>query len=378
MFFHRLLFSFLTIHQLGYASSRLVNLNPLDGRDLEPALFDDPPLLMADTSNNPINPCTGQVDHLSSSLSNDDVNLFTRDPNPELNQCLPPVNIGAEPLNLKLFNDPLSVLENLVTKDKTPSGGKGPNGLGPGGPEIPGIPGLPDEDDFDRGVELWPIPDESGWKKYEGPVYGPEGFRDGSYGSERLQEEDEVLEDDDEEDDDGPCLGNYIWDLCCDGPPTVPTTPGTVWQYDAVEECDWSNYFLFLFLLIFFGGDKLIIPSSGISMDPHPPQFLDLMMISTSLTFPLSLFFTVSALVGSVLYVCPKAYHVCCQKFVSSHPFFFFTKKSNHWFSFVTSRIVELKPYTSAPNLTLSYFSTFPLFSFFAPPALPNEIRQLY
>lgn len=271
MHFHRLFFSIIAIHQIGRAHSRIVHLNPLDGRDLETSLFagtDDEPLFMADTGNK-VKPCTGQEDHLSSSLLNSDTNLFTRDPNPEHEQCLPPVNIGADvlnlgqdpllkldlnsgqdplsKLNLNLWKDPIPELERVLTKDKTPGGTGGTNGLGPGpeGPKVPpSFTPSDDEDDEERWEELFPIPDETGWADYKGPVWTKDGWSQGPFGWERRIDE--------EDDDNDPCDSlttptGFVWDLCCDGPPYVPTNPGTTWQYDAVEGCDWSKFFLDLF-----------------------------------------------------------------------------------------------------------------------------------
>ena len=259
MYFHRHFFSIIVIHQIGHAHSQIIDLNSLDGRDLETSLFNDGPLLMAD-ANNQINPCTGQVDQqLSSSFSNSNVNLFTRDPKPENEQCLPPVNIGADVHVLgsgvlNLFKDPISELEQLVTKDKASGGTGGPNGLG-SGPETPGVPPrfnpFDDEEEDDWGTELFPdSEEEEGWVPYEGDVWGPEGFKDGSYGSERRVDEEET---DDKllfgEDEDEPCNSittpaGYQWDLCCDGPPYLPPiTTNVAWKYDAVEGCDWGKFF---------------------------------------------------------------------------------------------------------------------------------------
>ena len=100
--------------------------------------------------------CAGGPDQLS--LTNVNANaetsdLFSRD-DPGA-QCLPPVNIGAEAL--QLFESPLNTLENsiLPLKDETP--------LGPSS--------IPDQAIDD--------PDNPGWKLYRGPVHfvdplGPE------------------------------------------------------------------------------------------------------------------------------------------------------------------------------------------------------------
>ena len=241
MYFHRFVSLIIAIHHIVYAHSEIDNLNPPDGRDLETSLFTgniDNDFLTADAINQ-VSSCVGPEDHLSSSISNSDIFLFARDPEHE--ECLPPVNIGADVLNL--WKDPVSELERQILNDKTP----GATGPGPEEPKPPAHILLYDPDDGD---DMFRIPDEEGWVDYEGPVYDEHGWRIDSYGSERRvedeEEENNVDEDDDDED---PCAVSYgpkgfEWDLCCDGPAYRSTTPGTVWEYDAVESCDWSKLFL--------------------------------------------------------------------------------------------------------------------------------------
>lgn len=231
------------IHHIGYAHSQIDSLNPLNGLDLETSLFtgnNDNDFLLADAINQ-INSCIAPEDHLSSSISNSDINLFTRDPEHE--ECLPPVNIGADVLNL--WKDPLSQLERQILNGKIP-GATGPGGPGP---EEPGPPDFIPLYDPEDGDDLLSIPDEEGWVDYPGPVYDEHGFRIGSYGSERRVEDEEENGFDEDDDDEDPCSASYgpngfEWDWCCDGPAYESTTPGSVWQYNAIESCDWSKFSL--------------------------------------------------------------------------------------------------------------------------------------
>lgn len=198
---------------------------------------------------------TGQEDLLfSSSVPSTNIDLFARDRNhPDHEQCLPPVNIGADALNL--WKDPLFELERQM---KTPGSGPGGSGPGPGpGPEGPKLPPLLvpfDNPELPEKPEEDPESNPLVWQDYEGSVYDEFGWRIGSYGSERLEEDVVGDENGIDEEDYNPCTApwrpdGYAYDLCCNGP-AYKSRQVTGWKYDAVESCDWSEFFPSLLLFL--------------------------------------------------------------------------------------------------------------------------------
>lgn len=266
MYFPRLVSLVIATYKISNAYAELNHLNMFnddDGVDLKTSSFfagngnDDASYTAEDAINQQMTTncvsTTSQEDLLLSTGSpSSNTNLFVRDHE----QCLPPVNIGANVLNL--WQDPLFELERQITTptsgDKTP-GATGPlEGLGPGlgpgpgpgsGPEGPKIPSLlapfdhPDESN-DLGS------DQPDWKDYEGSEYDKQGTRIDSYGSERLDDDDIDGEYGIDEEEYNPCKApwrpdGYVYDLCCTGPAFM-SRQVTEWKYDAVMSCDRSEF----------------------------------------------------------------------------------------------------------------------------------------
>lgn len=193
------------------------------------------------------NPCVstiGQEDHLLStnSPSSSNINLFARDHE----ECLPPVNIGADVRNL--WTDPLFELERQITTptsgDGTPdaTGPLGGLGSGPGpGPEGPKIPTLlspfdhPDQPDGSDDLGS----DQPDFEDYAG-----------SSSSERLEDDVFDREYRIDEEDFNPCKApwrpdGYEYDLCCIGKAFL-SRQVTGWKYDVIDLCDFSESFCLL------------------------------------------------------------------------------------------------------------------------------------
>lgn len=273
MYFPCLVYLIIAIHEINHAHSESNNLNIFnddDGVDLETPIFsvgnggDDTSLTADDAIKQQLtSTCIGTIDQedfLSASSSSSNTNLFVRDRDQQDHeQCLPPVNIGADVLNL--WKDPLFELERQSTPttngDKTPDATKplgdlspGP-GPGPGpGPEGPKIPTLlapfdhSEQSDQSNDLES----DQPVWNEYEGRENDKSGFGTGSFGSERLEDYDIDTEIDDE--DYNPCKApwrpdGYKYDLCCNGQAFL-SRQVTEWKYDAVDSCDLSEFVLLL------------------------------------------------------------------------------------------------------------------------------------
>ena len=253
---------------VGYARSESDNLNLFNDDDVnsETSLLfagngkEDESLTADDAINKQLTTtCVGTIGQedllLPSSTPSTNMDLFARDRNhQDHEQCLPPVNIGADTLNL--WKDPLSELERQIT---APGPGPGPGGSSPGpgpgpGPEGPRVPPLlvPFDNPEQPKESDDPNSDQPVWEDFEGSVYEEFGWRIGSYGSEEL--EDDVVDDENgiDEDDFNPCTApwrpdGYEYDLCCNGPAYV-SRQVTGWKYDAVESCDWSEFFFPFFV----------------------------------------------------------------------------------------------------------------------------------
>lgn len=135
---------------------------PTDYLDFDPLLFDstqsslflpeDNDFLTTDATLS--NPCAAAQDDLSFT-EDGGTNLFSRDDHP---QCLPPVNIGADAL--QLFKSPLDSLENIFL----PLNGETRNNP----PLIEQNPGrLPDGEDGDDSEKNM---ENQGWQPYAGSV----------------------------------------------------------------------------------------------------------------------------------------------------------------------------------------------------------------
>lgn len=205
--------------------------------------------------------CVGTIgqEDLSTSSPSSDTNLFVRDPDHQNHeQCLPPVNIGADVFNL--WKDPLFELERQSTPppptngDKTPDATEPPESLmspgpGPEGPKLPTLlaPPFDHSKPPDQSSDGLDLDDQPIWKDYEGRVYDKSGFGIGSFGSERLEDYDIDTDTGIDEEDYNPCNApwrpdGYEFDLCCDGQAFL-SRQVTEWKYDAVDECDLSEFF---------------------------------------------------------------------------------------------------------------------------------------
>ena len=228
-----------------------------------------------------------------------ELDLFARGAS-DAAECLPPVNIGPE--SLQLFEDPLTMLQKLPLQTDDDPAGSGPSSPQSPEPKNPIYPGLlPKEQnglpalDYDEFLETM---GKQGWVDLQDPAV-------------------EGNEDDDDACDPGLLEGIYEYNLCCEGPavernrfadppdddmlaqldqynrlltqfdrPEPPNHhPSGTWKYEAVAAC---------------------FPSMCISMSGRTT--------SRIWAWISNLKFSSSTAVGLT---CPQEYHVCCQEYVS-------------------------------------------------------------
>ena len=156
----------------------------------------DPPLQMAFDNN-----CVNQGFD-----STNEVDLFARD----ALECLPPVNIGAD--TLQLFEDPFKTLKLPLSNDGKVSGSEPPSVQS----SFPGS-------DYERFLQQM----------------GAQGWAD-------LDDEKKVDFDEDNPCDSKDLKGFYSHHFCCDGPAlginSFADQVASVWKYDEVDACVFSGY----------------------------------------------------------------------------------------------------------------------------------------